>query len=328
MTTSPLLRVVGYNMTSYGKSGLDVRRGQHELLRFLRPDVVLLQEIYAQHQRGADGPAEGQLKELECLVAEIGEAIGMVGLAVPAVHSDCHLAILWRPEYKALSQRTYDLLLWHGLGVVQLDVGADVPLTAAVSHLGPWHPDRQLADATTLAGKLPLGQATILGVDWNSVGADPAYDPEPDWTLLPPGWIPRVSRWNDDPDAPLMADRRPAQLMQRSGWHDAAPTLGRPWQPTGGHQGLWYRREDVFWTNRRNALRAYWVADTPAARRLSSHLPIVAGLDRSALAAPAAVGDAPAAHGPMQAVVPGPLSPGRSELAHVHGSAPAAAPAP
>jgi endonuclease/exonuclease/phosphatase family metal-dependent hydrolase len=80
-----------------------------------------------------------------------------------------------------------------------------------------------------------------------------------------------------------MADRRPAQLMQRSGFHDAASTLAVPWQATGGHRGDWRRREDVFWTTRPAALRGYHVVDTLAARALSDHLPILVELDPQAL---------------------------------------------
>jgi len=66
-----------------------------------------------------------------------------------------------------------------------------------------------------------------------------------------------------------MADRRLAQLMQRSGFHDAAPTLRVPWKATGGHRGGWSRLEDVLWTTRPGALRGYQMIDTPAARQLS-----------------------------------------------------------
>ncbi|MEU6022631.1 endonuclease/exonuclease/phosphatase family protein [Micromonospora sp. NPDC047134] len=272
----PVIRAVSWNLLSYGKSSTPTRRGQHELLRFLRPDVVCLQEIYA-----ADAA------QLDRLVGAIADALGMAAFAVPAKHSDCHLAILWRPEYDVLSQRSYDLLMWHGLGVVRLDVGADVPLTVAVTHLGPWNPGKQLDDAFTLTGQLPLSEAVVLGADWNSFGADPDYDHEPDWSDLPPEWIERHVRWNDDPAAPRTADRRPAQLMQRSGFHDAAPTLSVPWKATGGHRGGWRRREDIFWTTRPQALRGYQVIDTPAARKLSDHLPIVVDLDPQALTDPA-----------------------------------------
>jgi endonuclease/exonuclease/phosphatase family metal-dependent hydrolase len=272
--SASLIRAVSWNLLSYGKSATSTRRGQHELLRFLRPDVVCLQEIYA---AGAD------LAELDELVGSIADALGMEGFAVPARHSDCHLAILWRPEYDVLSQRAYDLLLWHGLGVVRLDVGAEVPLTVAVSHLGPWNPDKQLADAVTLTGQLPLSDAIVLGADWNSFGAQPEYDREPDWAALPPEWIERHVRFNDDPAAPPVADRRPSQMMHRSGFHDAAPTLAVPWKATGGHRGGWSRREDVFWTTRPAALRRYQVIDTLAASSLSDHLPIVVDLDPKAL---------------------------------------------
>lgn len=290
--STPLIRVVSWNLLSYGKSSTSTRRGQQELLRFLRPNVVCLQEIYA---------AGAGKAELENLVSSIADALGMDAFAVPARHSDCHLAVLWRPEYDVLSQRAYDLLMWHGLGVVRLDVGAEVPLTVAVSHLGPWHPDKQLADATTLTGQLPLSDAMILGADWNSFGADPDYDREPDWSALPSEWIERHVRWNDDPNAPRLADRRPAQMMRRSGFHDAAPTVGVPWQATGGHRGGWSRREDVFWTSRPAALRNYQVIDTPIARTLSDHLPIVVDLDPQALTETTSIGtgvhDIPAAGG-------------------------------
>jgi hypothetical protein len=126
--------------------------------------------------------------------------------------------------------------------------------------------------------------ANTAHADTNSFGADPEYDGEPDWSALAPERISRHVRWNDDPTVPPVADRRPAQLMQRSGFHDAAPTLGVPWQATGGHRGDWRRREDVFWTTRPAALRGYRVIDTAAARALSDHLPIVVELDPQALA--------------------------------------------
>ncbi|MEV6927054.1 endonuclease/exonuclease/phosphatase family protein [Dactylosporangium sp. NPDC051485] len=272
---TPLIRAVSYNLLNYGRSAVSTRSGQHELLRFLRADVLLLQEIWAE-----------DTDQLDQLVHAIAGALGMTAFAVPARHSSNHLAILWRPEYAVLAQRARDLQLWHGLGIVRLDVGAAVPLTVAVTHLGPWNPSKQLDDTYTLTGQLPLADATLLGADWNSFGADPDYDPEPDWTALTREWIERHIRWNDDPAAPPVADRRPAQLMQRSGFHDAAATLGAPWQATGGHRGGWARREDVFWTTRPAALRSYQVIDTPAARNLSDHLPIMAELDPQALAAP------------------------------------------
>ncbi|MFF5085448.1 endonuclease/exonuclease/phosphatase family protein [Actinoplanes sp. NPDC000266] len=294
-TSAARIRAVSYNLGAYRKTGARTRERQHELLRLLRADVLCLQEIYA---RGAD------LAELDRLVAAIDGALAMNAFAVPAVHSDCHLAILWRPTYRAISTRSYDLLMWHGLGIVRLDIGAPSPLTVAVTHLSPWNPAKQLDDTYTLTGKLPLSQPVLLGADWNSFGADPDYDRDPDWAALPPEWVERHVRWNDDPGAPREADRRPAQLMRRSGFHDAAPTLGIAWQATGGHRSMWSRREDVFWTTRPAALRDYQVINTETfqnlsglsndrlhtrgldPQQLSDHLPVLIELDPTALTTP------------------------------------------
>ena len=286
------VRVISYNLKDYGKSAIATRRGQHELLRFQRPDVVCLQEIW---DEGDD------LAQLNAHVRGLCEALGMRAMAVPAPRSHCHMAVLWRPECVVLSERDRGFDLWHGLGVVQLDVGAAVPLRVAVTHLSPWDPEKRLGDARTVAAMVDdPGQATVVAADWNSIGADDGYDPEPDWTRLRPGKVWRHVRWSDDPSVPPRMDRRPAQLLHRSGLRDAAQHLGAPWQATGGFTGDdMPRRMDAFWTTRRQALRGYEAIDTPAARRLSDHLPIRIDLDLAAFGAgsvSAAVGSADVGH--------------------------------
>ena len=272
-----LLSVVGYNLKDYGKSATTTRREQHDMLRFLRADVLLLQEIW---DEGDD------LTALERHLATLTEALGMRGMAVPARRTHCHMAILWRPEFAALAQQTHTLTLWHGLGVVRLDIGARVPLRVAVTHLAPWSPEQRLSDAHAVAGLLDdPAHATIVAADMNSLGADTAYDPEPQWDRLRPGKIWRHVPWSDDPTTPPLADRRPAQLLHRSGLSDAAVHLNASWQPTGGHldpQDI-PRRVDAIWTTRPAALRGYQVHDTPTTRRLSDHLPIMAQIDPEAL---------------------------------------------
>lgn len=272
------ISVLGYNLKDYGKSAVAVRRQQHVLLRFERPDVVCLQEIWDDSE---------DLSVLDRHVATIADALGMRAMAVPARRSHCHMAILWRAEFAALSQRSHALTLWHGLGVVQLDVGGAVPLRVAVTHLAPWDPEQRLADARTITGLLDdPGQATVIAADWNCFGADEAYDPEPDWSTLPPRKVWRHVRWSDDPNTPPRADRRPTELLRRCGLHDAAAHLRAPWQATGGHMGDdLSRRLDAFWTTRPQALRGYRVIESPAALRLSDHLPIRVDFDPAALEA-------------------------------------------
>jgi endonuclease/exonuclease/phosphatase family metal-dependent hydrolase len=274
--TADVLSLVSYNLKDYGKSAAATRRQQHELLRFERPDVVCLQEIWDDSD---------DLSALDRHVVTLADALGMRAMAVPAQRSHCHMAILWRSEFTALSQLSHGLTLWHGLGIVQLDVGAAVPLRVAVTHLAPWDPEKRLADVRTITGLLDdPRQATVIAGDWNSFGADGSYDPEPDWSKLPRHKLSRHVRWNDDPNTPPRADRRPAELLHRCGLHDAAVVLQAPWQPTGGHMGAdLSRRLDAFWTTRPQALRGYRVIDTPVTRLLSDHLPIGIDLDPAAL---------------------------------------------
>jgi endonuclease/exonuclease/phosphatase family metal-dependent hydrolase len=274
--TAEVVSILSYNLKDYGKSAVATRRQQHELLRFERPDVLCLQEIWDDND---------DLSVLGRHVTTIAETLGMHAMAVPARRSHCHMAILWRPEFAALSQRSHELTLWHGLGVVQLDVGAAVPLRVAVTHLAPWDPEQRLADVRTITGLLSdPAAATVIAGDWNSFGADDTYDPGPDWSQLAPHKVWRHVQWSDDPDTVPRADRRPAELLRRSGLHDAAPHLRAPWQATGGHMGAdLSRRLDAFWTTRPQALRGYHVIDTPTARLLSDHLPIRIDLDPTAI---------------------------------------------
>lgn len=273
-----MLTIVSYNTLNYGQNAQDARRReqQHELLRAEQPDIVCLQEIWDER---------ADLAGLHRHVGTLGEALGMSALAVPAPQTSCHLAILWRPDFTAISQQTHGWALLSGLGVVELDVGAAVPLRVATTHLSPWDGEERLSHARTVAGLLgDPAQATVVIADWNSLG-DTDYDPEPDFSLLRPDMVWHHVRWDDDPDAPLRADRRPAELMRRSGFADAAHHLEAPWQATGGHMGQdMPRRLDVFWTTRPQALRGYRVVDSPTARELSDHLPIRVDIDPDALA--------------------------------------------
>lgn len=277
---SATISVVSYNLRDYGQSTVATRSQQHELLRAQRPDVLCLQEIW-------DDSAD--LSALHRHVAALAEALGMQAWAVPARRSHCHLAILWRADLTALSTRHHALTLWHALGVIQLNVGADVPLRVAVTHLAPWDPEQRLADTRTITGLLDdPGQATVIAADWNCLGADHTYDPEPDWSRLPTRKMWRHIRWSDNPDTPPRTDRRPTELLRRCGLHDAAVHLQAPWQATAGHTGTDLpRRIDAFWTTRPQALRGYHVIDTPTARELSDHLPIRIELVPEALDVPA-----------------------------------------
>lgn len=292
MTAPSVVAVMSYNLKDYGKSSQDTRRQQHALIRAHEPDLLCLQEIWDERV---------DLAGLRRHAATLSDELGMRALAVPSPLTHCHLAMLWNPAFELLSEDTDGTGLWHGLGVVELDVGAGVPLRAAVGHLAPKDPARRFADARLVTGKLAdPDQATVFCADMNSLGVN---DPEPDWTQLhPESKVWRHVYWTDSPQAERRADRRPAELLHRSGLHDAATYLQAPWQATGGHwPGDMPRRLDAIWTTRPEALRHYQVIGTPLARELSDfsehenrshaidprelsdHLPIMVELDTGAL---------------------------------------------
>jgi hypothetical protein len=85
---------------------------------------------------------------------------------------------------------------------------------------------------------------TFLGLDVNEPSSEPAlpgqpgefYDPEP-YEEQEPGLPHQLFqvRWNDDPTATPIVDRRAAEKLRRAGLVDAAWHLGAPWAPTTGH---------------------------------------------------------------------------------------------
>jgi endonuclease/exonuclease/phosphatase family metal-dependent hydrolase len=309
------LRVISYNLHDFGKpdrylpSVEDETTRQLEqigLLKRLAPDVLCVQEIWWQPRLGQLGQ-EWDATDVEAF-GRLGLALGMDGFFVPAPHSHCHMAIFCRPDLHAGRHRQYQWNLWHGAGSLDLDIPSTVDnrgdngpgsngrcvenrsaeehgvlLRVAVTHLGPWDPEYRFGEARQVAGQFAKpGIPTVIAADRNCLGEDLAYDPEPDWTLLPPEEREYHIMWRTDPTEPPRADRRPSQLLHRAGLTDAACHLRVPWQPTAGHRpGDLPRRIDGFWLTATAlpALRDYRVHDSPEARRLSDHLPVEIELD-------------------------------------------------
>jgi endonuclease/exonuclease/phosphatase family metal-dependent hydrolase len=273
--TDTYLRIVSWNLWDYGTSP----QRQHDQLRFLRevaPHVLLVQEIRTSRPDDTD---------LVAVFATLTDALNMCGKPVAAPRSRCHLGILWHPGIGLLDWFAKPYSLWHGLGIAVLDIGSPWPLHVAATHLSPWDPEQRLADVRTVAALLEKYRA-LVGADWNCLGDDPWYDPEPDWSALPIERQLHHVRWSDDPNQPPKGDRRPTQYLTRAGLTDAAPHLDIPWQATAGHIGIDIpRRIDAFRVSPTAlpALVGYEVLDSPTTRRLSAHLPIQLTIDPAVL---------------------------------------------
>jgi endonuclease/exonuclease/phosphatase family metal-dependent hydrolase len=282
--SSTVLKIMSWNLWDYEKAPSERHAMQREFLREAAPDVLCVQELWD------DSPGH---QALGGKLDDFAAALGMCGRAAEARRTHCHMAVLWRPDIAELARwRSYELHLWHGLGVATLTVGS-VALRVAVTHLGPWDPEHRLSEARTVAAQLARSDLpTIVAADWNCVPEDPRYDPEPDLSSLHPEKVLHHIVWNQD--SPVV-DRRPAQLLHMAGLVDAARHLGVPWQPTGGHRaGDIPRRLDGFrvseWALR--ALVGYRVIDTEWAMTLSDHLPIELTLDTARFSQPIDAGHA------------------------------------
>lgn len=253
-----------------------------------RADVLAVQELVHDTREGAAHLLRtfAEAVGMECVVDGRGT------VAVASSQHRYHVGLMWRQGIRVVpgSWRAYGAPdFWHALAKVSLDVGGPVPVTFASYHADPFRPKRRFDEALRVVAALtrPPGPA-VVGADWNNISADlhaltgRYYDDDP-WAGRP--WFDDViyqAEWEDDPDAPVRADRRPAEVLRRGGLLDAAAVLGVPWQPTVGHWSipdpLGARRIDIIRTTRQlvRALRGYRVVRTPAALRASDHLPVAA----------------------------------------------------
>src|SRR5690606_11135181 len=272
------LTMVSYNRLHFGRQDEPRHTEQVGLLQAIDADVLAVQEFWD------SSPGHWSLRPR---FERFAHAVGRSGRVAQARRTHFHLGLLWRDGIGLRGWHAYEDGLWHGLGVAELDVRG-VTVRVGVGHLNPFDPEYRLAEARLVAG-LGLAdatRATILAADWNTIGEDLAYDPEPDWSALAPDRLPRHLRWQDDPTAPPSADRRASALLSRAGLHDAARAIGASWQPTSGLEDA-PRRIDAFRVSAPvlPALAGYEVIDTAVTRRLSDHLPIVLRLDLDRLRA-------------------------------------------
>lgn len=275
------LTVVSANLHDYtpGEANTARRRRQRALLVALRPDVLCVQEFLVRADTRYDA-------DLVTEFAQLCEQLGMDG-RLGFARSHCHVAVLWRPEFTIEHWRDYGHWPYHhNVGIAQLDVGANQPLQVASGHFSPFSPAQRDHEATLLGAVAPDRGWMIAGLDVNSIGEDPAYDPEP-YEAQTPGQRHHLFQtvWSEQwpPAAPELVNRRAAATLTRHGLIDVAPAIGAPWAPTSGHHHLdghrVPRRVDVFRAtdDLLPLIDSFAVADSEGARDFD-HLPITCTL--------------------------------------------------
>jgi endonuclease/exonuclease/phosphatase family metal-dependent hydrolase len=287
-TAANSIRFATYNLLDYGNGDPEdaqVRQREQRLVEVIAKldvDVLAVQEVL-----NVD-PVQAARR-----LAELGEACGLsyqVGdqVALAPAASGFHVGLLWRPGIEPVreSWRAFGAgEFWHALATLALDVGGPTPVTFAAYHADPFRPQRRFDEAFRVAS-LFHGRPVLIGADWNNIGAERKadgsyYDIDP---YTGQTWFDELihqTRWSDDPDAPLEADRRAGELLRRSGLFDAAAVLDADWEPTTGYwpggNRFGPRRTDAIRVTRHllPALKAHWVARSDTALATSDHLPAV-----------------------------------------------------
>ncbi|WP_280335639.1 endonuclease/exonuclease/phosphatase family protein [Nocardia wallacei] len=237
-----LVTVVSANVLDLYKDSAeeDRYRQVEELLRAVGPDILAVQEIISDGATRAEklpGAIAGlrRLAEATGLRADIdGDPLVAVGgiMHHPAIlYRDCPQI---RPRTGSVERLERDRAdMWHAAvsAVFELD---GHPVRVVSTQLSPFDQQRNISDANQLLrAVLKDGIPGLLGGDFNCVGSDPGYDPDPyhgpDATVWHPDHVHHV-------DEHGQVDRRPAIRLERIGrLRDCAISLGVDHVDTTGH---------------------------------------------------------------------------------------------
>ena len=205
------MKVLTYNTLFAGFDGVDNRRQklQHEVIRELQPDVLLIQEAKAFDANGHK------------LLFQTEDALGLRGLLGIAPHTGQNTAIFFRPEIKPVAFEMDAVHFHHVASAAQLLVpGFSVPITFVSVHLAPTNPEVRRREAAYLIAHAAPEKLTLVAGDFNSVSS---HDPEPQgWEKLPTHFRARYL-----PPGSETADRETLRTLYSAGFVDVAHRLGK-----------------------------------------------------------------------------------------------------
>lgn len=245
---------MGLTVMSWNLSDLDVTasrdsraQGILDHISAVKPDILCCQKLTSV---ASPSNAERDFDRL-------ADRFGMVGRLGLARGTRLHVAVLWRPRivefgsWVALGDRAHRNAALANLWLSERHV-----VRMGTVHLPSDSVENRLDDVQRLLSHVEEDVPCLLAGDWNSVGQDPAYDPDP-------------------PDHRL--DRRVAARLVSTGLTDAAHHLAATWQPTWGHSlDEWPAvRIDCFWVNRAITPAVVGYDVDTSVDNLSLHRPIL-----------------------------------------------------
>ncbi|MFD7663503.1 endonuclease/exonuclease/phosphatase family protein [Streptomyces sp. NPDC059788] len=270
------VRAVVWNVLNGGLDGDSAERlfGQAEVLTSLRPDILCLPECFRWE--------ETYHRRLWWMARRLDmEPVAMLRSRLGRKPVQNHTALLYRPSrFRVLGwERRAEEMFHHALIRAVLRPADAVDDRDDVLVLGThqsWTDgDTRLAEArwmTDFAGEFPgvPPRGLLLG-DLNI----PDREPE-SWDLVPKNLHSRYRLVLPD-GAFGGVDQRALQVLLSSGWQDPQDLTGVKRAATVGY---WYANEPVAWCLDYALVhglhvRTYYTYDTPRARTLSDHLPVV-----------------------------------------------------
>ncbi|MEV6927057.1 endonuclease/exonuclease/phosphatase family protein [Dactylosporangium sp. NPDC051485] len=261
------------------------------LIRSFDADIIAVQEIIAD---GVDAAAKrpGAVAGLRQLAEAVGrrcDADGVPALAVGGIMH--HTGLLWRDGITVVPGSVHTLTregagTWHCAVSAVFDVGGPRMRVGSV-QLSPFDQTRNVMDVNQLLRVFNPGDvAGFLGGDFNGVGADPGYDPDPYQGV---GWHPDFVYQLDQDGA---VDRRATVRLEspRLGrMQDCARLAGVPWTATTGHHPAdahpsrridrWYGTHHV----PAAAILGVAVADRAVVGDCTDHCPVLVEVDPARL---------------------------------------------
>ncbi|MFF3277292.1 endonuclease/exonuclease/phosphatase family protein [Streptomyces chrestomyceticus] len=271
------VRAVVWNLLTGGLDGEDEERlfGQAEILRSLRPDILCLPECTRWN--------EDYHRRLWWMALRLDmKPVAMLRSRHGREPVENYTALLYRPSrFRVVRWERRGTDVFHHALIRALLRPADAvddrdDVLVLGTHLSWTNGDARLNEVrgwmTDDAGEFPgVPPRGIVLADMNT----PDREPE-SWDLIPANLHPRYRLAL--PDGTFGgADQRAVRMMLQSGWHDPQDLTGVRRAATVGY---WYANEPVPWCLdyalvRGLDVQTYRTYDTPRARELSDHLPVV-----------------------------------------------------
>lgn len=292
-----MIRVVSVNAFNlYDGAVAEERFGQVErMIRGIDADIVAVQEVVARAPATARDPDKRELaaRRVRRLAEAVGRCCDLEGVPVCAVGGGMHhTALLWRAGIEPVAGRVgrfeRDAGMWHSLVTAEFDLGGPRLRVGSV-QLSPFDPGRGWGwrDAGQIMRAMNSDAIPgVVGGDYNGLGADPVYDPDP---YAGVAWCPDHAFQLDEHGE---VDRSTARRLEGPGrFRDCARIANAAWAATTGrHPADRHppRRIDRWYATYHcpdAAITGLGVAAPEVVGECTDHDPVVVEINESALEA-------------------------------------------